>query len=72
MTTCPPTVTHMLLRRGGIYTGASAHFLLVFSAQKVEKSLAIAPAAPDAELVPATLRKYNALKGVRTDLSKLR
>jgi hypothetical protein len=61
----------MLLRRG-IRTAATAYFLLVFSAQKVEKSLAIAPAAPDAELVPATLRKYNALKGVRTHLCKLR
>jgi hypothetical protein len=47
---------------------AKTHFLFVFSAQKVEKSLPIAPTAPYTELFPTTLWDYNALKSVCSNL----
>jgi hypothetical protein len=46
----------------------NSHFVFVFPAQKVEKSLAVAPTAPYTELLPPALRQNNALKRVRTDL----
>jgi len=45
-----------------------AHSLLVFPAQKMKKSLSIAPTAPYTELLPATLRDYDALKSIRSNL----
>jgi hypothetical protein len=47
---------------------AKTHFLFVFSAQKVKKSLAIAPTAPYTELLPTMLWNYNALKSVCSNL----
>ncbi len=52
----------------GCGAAASAHFLFVFSAQKVKESLAVAAAAPYAEPFPAVLRYDNTLKSVRTHL----
>ena len=45
-----------------------AHPLLVFSAQKIEKPFAIASTSPYTKLLPATLRDYDALKSIRSDL----